>query len=107
MINAARLNKRISLQKIKEGSVDEEGYAIPGETTSITLWAQVKKVSMREYFEAKATQSENIVCFIIRYRKGIDEDMTILYDGSQYNITSIINEDESNIMLTIIGRLIQ
>lgn len=104
MLNAAELNKKIKFQSKSGATVDSEGYNVPGEIVEIPVWAKVKTLQSKEYFNAKATQSENTTVFVIRYRKDIDEDMKILLNDRVFEIVSLINDDEKNITITIIGR---
>ncbi|MDO7487041.1 phage head closure protein [Peribacillus frigoritolerans] len=102
MMNAGHFNKRITIQS-NNGGVDADGYPIQGTTNVVSVWAMVKPLSAKDYFEAKATQSERTTRFIIRYRTGIEFDMTILYGQRKFEIVSIINDNEENKTLTIIG----
>lgn len=108
MINAGQLNKRISLVKLVEGGTDSSGYPTEPIIKEFKVWAMVKSISAREFFEAKATQSEDIKRFIIRYRKDIDSDMDIVYKGETYEIVAPpINDNEENITLTLMARVVR
>jgi head-tail adaptor len=61
-------------------------------------------MSAREYLASKATQSEHITRFIIRYRPEIDTSYTILYRKQTYEIESVINDGEEDITLTIMAK---
>ena len=63
----------------------------------------VKPIKYNEYFESKASQSENITRFVIRYRDGVDSTMKIIYKDETYEIESIINDNEENKTLTTYG----
>lgn len=102
MITAGDFNKRIILRKAG-GGIDPDGYPIPGAPTDLKVWAMVKPISAREYTQAKATQTENVTRFIIRYRPGIDDSMIVVYKQRNYEIDSVINDNEENKTLTIIG----
>lgn len=103
-VKPGKFNKRITIVAEIEESKDEEGYPIGGEDEIATVWASVKPVSSKDYFSAKATQSENIMQFRFRYRKGIDSDMSIIYHDSKYEIESIINDEEADRTLTVMGK---
>lgn len=68
-----------------------------------TCWAAIKTVSGREYFAAASVQAERTYRFIIRYTPGIDETMRIDYQGRQFDIQSVLNDDERKKTLTIIA----
>ncbi|MHC6181009.1 phage head closure protein [Clostridium sp. JNZ X4-2] len=55
----------------------------------------------REYFETAALQAEKTVKFTVRYLSGISSDMRILFEGKQYNITSIDNIKYKNRFMEI------
>ncbi|WP_101844217.1 phage head closure protein [Halobacillus sp. Marseille-P3879] len=109
MISAGDLNKRIKIQgkSSDEPQYDHDGYLIENpEPTTYSVRAKVKPVSAQEYHKAKADQTENITRFIIRYRKGlhVDDSMKVIYKDRVYEIESVINDNEANITLTIMGR---
>lgn len=106
MLSAGKFNKRIQLQAMGEEGFDENGYPIEAKPVYRVLWAMVKPVSATEYTKERANQTENITRFVIRYRKNllVNDDMTIVYGGRNYAIESVINDDERDITLTIIGR---
>ena len=105
-MNAGQFNKRIILQSETEGGIDEFGYPLEPIVKELKLWAMVKPVKYTEYFESKTTQSENITRFVIRYRDGVDSTMTIFYKDQIYEIESIINDNEENKTLTLMGKLV-
>lgn len=106
MINSGMFNKRIELQHEEEGSVDEYGYPTDPVISKWQMWAMVKPIQAREYVDAKATQSENITRFVIRYREDVDSTFQINYKGNIYEIESIINDNELNQTLTIMGKMV-
>lgn len=105
-MNPGQLNKRITFQQKSSNSIDNEGFAIPDDEVPyvdvITVWAMAKTVSGREYHQAAATQNERTTRWIIRHRKGLSEDMRIVYDGRFFNIEAILPDDELKKTLTII-----
>jgi SPP1 family predicted phage head-tail adaptor len=103
MITAGDFNKRITLQKPSSSGVDQDGYPLPGTPLNLAVWAMVKPVSAREYTQAKADQTENIIRFVIRYRKNIDDTWLIFYKQRSFKIESVLNDNEENRTLTIIA----
>lgn len=94
-MNVGNLNKRIIIQKLTN-TVNENGFNEEVWATHKTVWSSVSNLFGREFFEAKAVQSEKTIKFIIRYMSDIDETMRILFQGKQYNITFINNIKYSN-----------
>lgn len=103
-MNPGKLNRKITLQSVVQGGKDADGYPLEPTIKEVRLSAMVKPVSAREYHAAKASQTENVTRFIIRYKKDIDDSMKVIYNGRKFEIESIINDDDQNITLTIIGR---
>lgn len=102
IFNAGHFNKRIAIQS-EVGGTDQDGYAIDGWSTVKNVWAMVKPLSGREYVQSKTTNSETITRFVIRYTKGLTTKMRIVYGGRVFQIDSILNDDEQNKTLTLIG----
>lgn len=105
-VNAGSLNKRITFQRKSTNLVDEDGFPIPEEDAPyedvVSVWAMAKTVSGREYHQAAATQNERTTRWIIRYRKGLSEDMRILYDNRVFEIEAILPDDEARETLTVV-----
>ncbi|SHH59286.1 phage head closure protein [Clostridium grantii] len=84
------LKHRITFQKFIT-SVNDNGFEIESWEEFKTVWASVKNLYGKEYFQAAAVQRERTVKFLIRAVPDIDETMRIYFQGKQYNITSIDN----------------
>ena len=102
-MNPRQLKHRISLleQSIVEDELGQRDQQWP---ESSKVWAAIKTMQGREYFEAAATQNENTVRFIVRYMDNVNPNMRIQFNGKTYDITSVINDDEANKTLTIIAK---
>lgn len=87
-MNPGSLRHRISFLEKQNGSgtTDSDGYSVPTWIPVATVWADVKAVSSREYFQAAAVQAQGQVRFTIRYRKDIIASMKIRFDGQDYEI---------------------
>jgi SPP1 family predicted phage head-tail adaptor len=107
-MNPGKFNARITFQRDlnKDQEVtNENGFPVENWTDVKTVWAMIKTVQGREYYQAAAVQAENTVRFVIRYTKGITNDMRIVYEGRVFEIIAPpINDDERNITLTIIAK---
>ena len=99
-MNPGELRHRITFQKLTT-STNENGFQIEEWVDVKTVWAAVSNLHGREYFEAAAIQRENAVKFTIRYLKGLDASMQILFQGKPYNITSIDNIKYKNELMEI------
>lgn len=96
-LNASDLNKRITLQqKSNNYQTDEEGNPIEVWNDIAIIWAAVKPLRGREFWQAASTNAENTIKVIIRYRSGITNDMRIAYGNRLLEITNIIDVDEKH-----------
>ena len=97
---AYHFNNRISIIGITEEINDEGGFE-EVEAEIAKPWADIKTMRASE-FEAMGFTVTNVpIRFIIRYRKGIELDHKIKYNGDLYKIESIENDDGKNHTLTI------
>ncbi|ADU95291.1 phage head closure protein [Geobacillus sp. Y412MC52] len=106
-MNPGLFRHRITFQKCDENATNENGFPLEDSQRwqdVKTVWAMIKTLQGREYYEAATTQNENTVRFVIRYTTGINPDMRIKYKDRTFEILSVINDDEQNITLTIIAK---
>ncbi len=101
--NAGDFDKIIEfLVDSNEEDQNENGYPVDEPTVFKKVGAMIKTMQGREYIQAATTNNENTSRFVIRYTKGLHEDMRIRFRGRIFEIESIINDDEENVTLTII-----
>ncbi len=84
------LRHRVTIQKLTTG-INENGFEVRTWKDYKTVWAAASNLHGREYYAAATVQAENTVKFTIRYLEGLDTTMRVLFQGRQYNITSIDN----------------
>lgn len=101
-MNPGELRHRIKLQKL-ETVVNENGFEEEIWIDHKRVWASIKNLHGREYFQAAAVQKENTVKFIIRYTPGLDTSMKILFNNTHYDITSVDNIRYENKFIEIKG----
>ncbi|EOO28619.1 hypothetical protein IIU_05737 [Bacillus cereus VD133] len=93
----AKKNKRITFQKKVEGyHTDEEGNPIEKWEDVVTVWAAVKPLRGREFWQAASVNAENTIRVEIRYRKGITNNMRILYGNRLLDMNSVIDVEEKH-----------
>lgn len=84
------LKHRITIQRLvtitNENGFTEENYIDYKE-----VWASIRNLYGKEFYEAAAIQKEKTVKFLIRAVDEIDETMRISFKGKTYDITSIDN----------------
>jgi len=89
-VTIGEMRHRITIQRIAI-TTNENGYEVESPEVVKAVWAKVTNLHGKEFFAAKAVQSENTVKFTIRYMSGLDQSMQILFQEKIYNITSIDN----------------
>jgi SPP1 family predicted phage head-tail adaptor len=90
-MNPGRLRHRITIQQ-HQVTQDELGNNIETWSDWATIWANIRPVSGREYFQAAATNAEDNVRINIRYRSGIDPlRMRVVYGNRVFDILSAID----------------
>ena len=95
-----KLNKRITFQSFTT-ITNDYGFEIQEWADYTTVWASANNLNGREYFAAQAVQAEKTVKFTIRYNKNINESMRIIFEGNNYDISSIDNIKYGNEFMEI------
>lgn len=103
-VNIGQLDKRITIQKYttvtSENNFDEEKWIYYK-----SVWASINNLFGKEFYAAKAVQSENTVEFLIRYSKDLEvldsKVYRIFWNEKIYNITFIDNIKYENRWLKI------
>lgn len=106
-MDIGRMNRRITLQYQNGWDVDDEGNATPQWDDFATVWANIRPLRGREYFEAAAVNAETTVKMLIRYRPGITPDMRVVYNGRIYNIQAVIDVYEGRRQLELMCKEVQ
>lgn len=89
-MNIGKLRHRITLQR-QIHAQNDYGAVVTTWQGIATVWAEIKPISGREYFEASQVQSEVTTQIWIRYRDGIEPTMRVAHNGKQYEIVSVLN----------------
>lgn len=87
------LRHRVILQR-KTVTEDELKQQTESWTDIATVWASIEPLSGREYFAAKQVNSEISAKITIRYRKGINSAMRVLFGGRIFEVQSVTNPEE-------------
>ena len=70
-------------------------------------WADIKTMKGSEYNLGNVTANEEPTRFIIRYRKGIEHHHKVKYQGKEYDIESIANDNGMNHTLTLFATSVE
>lgn len=98
MLNAGKLNKRISIEESTAGSpaVNDFGEPVVVWNELAEVWSAVEPLSGREFWAQQQVQSEITVRFRIRYRSDVFAGMRIVYNQAVYMIKSVIDPLEKH-----------
>lgn len=100
-------NKRIDIITNSKNATDEDGFPIEGGKSIKTVFANVRSLRGKEFYQASQVQAQDDKVFYINYFPGLDTKAEIKYKNELYNIISIINIDEANKEYEIRARLIK
>ncbi|MFS1511751.1 phage head closure protein [Chengkuizengella sp. SCS-71B] len=109
-MNPGQLNQRITIQKFDENAMNDNGFPLPDDdpktwTDVKTVWAMIKTMKGKEFYQAASVHAENTVRFVIRYtRDEINTKMRVKLKEHYYDIESVTNDDMKNKTLTIIAK---
>lgn len=96
-VKAGRLRHRITIQEQQQTQDPETGAIIVTWVTIATVWGSVEPLSVREFIQSQATQSEVTARITIRYRAGLNASMRFVHRGIVYNPAGMLPDAESGI----------
>lgn len=79
------LDRRIQLQSSTK-TRNAVGESVDDWSTYATVWANVRELRAKEYFEGEQKIEERLTKFIIRYRADVDEKHRVLYNDQLFDI---------------------
>lgn len=89
-MNTGRLDQRVLIERMSYEQ-DEIGGVIYIWTPIATVWAAVEPLNGREFFAASTTLAEVTTRIRVRYRPDFSVTDRITHEGTQHDITAIIN----------------
>jgi len=101
-MDPGEMRDRITIQKKKEQSgpiPDLKGNYDDYKT----IYSKVKFLKDREFWQAKASNSETVVEFTIRYREDLDKTMRIKLGDRHFNIDGIIPVDNKKMYMVLLA----
>lgn len=102
-INPGEFRHVITFQKLGN-TQDDYGAPIEQWNNTLTTRAGIYPLSGREFYAAETVNSEVTHKINMRYMTGLTPDMRIKFGDRYFNIISIINFQERNIMLQLLCR---
>lgn len=101
MINAGQLDKRMILQAPTIARADDGAETITW-TTLATIWAGIRTLRGREYWQAQQVNSDVTHEVLIRYRARLSPRFRLIFEGRTLEILSIQNADEGRTDLILL-----
>ncbi len=106
-LRAGQLNRRITLQS-PVATLDSYGVPTPGWTDVATVWADIQPLTGRELVSADQMASVLTHQLTVRYSSLLTDTRVVagyraLYKGRIFNIHAAMNEDESNVLVTLLA----
>ena len=99
-MNPGKLDKKIDI--MKNTQVSDGGGGYEDALVSIKkVWANIKPVSGREYFQSQQAQAQISHKVTIRYTDSVNRSHILQYQGRNFDIQYIVNVDEQNRFLEI------
>ena len=90
-INPGKLDQRITIIDPFATVENEVGDLVSGSMTVAKVWAKVKDQGGREYVESQKIKPEARYVITIRYRRGIYEDMEVLWRDKVLKISNVFD----------------
>jgi SPP1 family predicted phage head-tail adaptor len=108
-MNPGQFKRRIEIKQLPlEEEVNENGFSTENWQSVRFSWAMIKtkddRINAYDFYMAAREQGKNTILFTIRYVTGITSQMRVIYKSRTFEILSVINDDELNKTLTIVGR---
>lgn len=84
-LKAGQLRHRITLEAPVYTQDPVSGEMVRTWEDRGSVWAAIEPLSVREFIQAQAIQSQVSVRFMIRYREDVQPDWRIVHKGKFYN----------------------
>lgn len=106
-MRAGQLRHRVTFQTL---TVVEDDFGEPDATWAAldTVWARVESLAGKERFAAMQQQAEADYRIVCRYHSGLSSlttDDRVAWGGKVFDIKSIINPDERNVLLEVYAKV--
>jgi len=108
-MDIGKLNQRIVIQKRKI-FIDENGFEVETWEDYKNVWANIKNLNGKEFFQAQQTHSQASKKVIIRYLKDLDSSLDfnvtlnyrVKYKNNNYNLIYSDNIQEKNSFIELL-----
>lgn len=96
-MQSGKLRHRVKIEKPGQVQDPVTGEVRPGWQLVATVWASVEPLSVREFMQSQATQSEISARVTIRFRDDIEANMRLTHRGKHYNIEGALPDPKSGL----------
>ena len=87
-MRSGKIHRRITLKRY-ESTTDSVGGITESFVTVATIWAEKLDIRGRDFFAANQVNSDITTKFRIRYRPDVNPSWRIVYEGKDYDLTSV------------------
>ena len=107
VLSAGQLNCRVTI-KSPNTALDPYGALVPGWNTLMTVWASIEPLTGRELQSALQLASVVTHQITVRYHPTLVDTRKVatfraIYKERIFNIHAALNEDESNVLITLLA----
>ena len=89
-INPGEMRTSITLE-LRTVAQDGGGFMVPGQGTTVTVWAKWTNAHGSEVWQAQALHASKAATVLMRYIAALDETWTLLKGSERYEIVSVDN----------------
>lgn len=94
------------------GGTDEYGFPVTEPTEYVKVWAKLRTLKGRTFYEAAKTNMQHNREFTIRYTKKLEDgvrpkDLQLVWKGITHDIVSIENDDGLNKTMTVVAKAVE
>ncbi len=101
-MEAGKLRHKIDIQQFTTAK-DSYGEDIKTWASFHKTFAEIRPLRGKEYFDTQQIVPEVDNKIVIRYRSGIAPTMRVVWGSRTYEIRSVINFDERNVMMEMLA----
>ena len=107
VLSAGQLNCRVIVKR-PSNELDAYGSVVPEWVEVMTVWAGIQPLTGRELVSARQLASEVSHQLTVRYQPLLADIKQVVgyracYKGRVFNLHAVLNEDESNVLLTLLA----
>lgn len=102
-MRSGSLRHRVTLYDFVEVRDAATGAFGEGWTNSRSRWASADTVSARELLAGQGVLAENSMKFVLRYDPTFSQTSKIVWDGVDYHVVQVRNENGRDRMLEVIA----